>query len=216
MAESTLSAEPRTITGKQVKQLRQKGLIPVTLYGREIKAQALQVDVRDLASVLVEAGTNQLVDLKVKGKGGTTTVLIRDVQREVISRGLLHVDLYAVVMSEKVSAELPIVLVNQSPAVGDGLGVLIHEMMTLRVECLPGDLIPVVEIDVSILMNVNDSVTVADLEIGDAIEIMESPDDTIVRIVPLGVEEVVEEEVEEVEEEGEDEGPAAEEPEDGE
>jgi len=201
MEEIALSAERRTIIGKQVRQLRRDGLVPMTLYGHKTKAEALQVSERDLAAVLNQAGTNQLVNLKIGGKGRARKVLVREIQRDVVTRNLLHVDLYVVVMSEKISTELPIILLNESPAMKEGLGILIQEMTVLRVECLPGDLIPVVEIDISGLVNLYDSVVVGDLDLGDAIESLERPEEVIVRVVPLAVAEV--EEVEEIEELGE-------------
>ena len=117
MEEIALRAEPRKIVGKQVRQLRREGLIPVTLYGRRVEPKSLQVPTRDLDSVLAQAGMNQLVDLKVKGHTQTRKVLIREIQRDVISRRLLHADLYAVIMDAKITTELPVVLVNESPAV---------------------------------------------------------------------------------------------------
>ena len=201
MEEFALSAEPRTIIGKQVRQLRRDGLVPMTLYGRKTKSQSLQVRERDLIAVLNQAGTNQLVNLKIGGKGRARKVLVREIQRDVVTRNLLHIDLYAVVMSEKISAELPILLLNESPAVKEGLGILIQEMTVLRVECLPGDLIPAVEIDISSLVNLHDSVLLGALDLGDAIESLERPEEIIVQVVPLAVEEV--EEVEEIEEVGE-------------
>jgi len=199
MEEILLTAEPREVIGKQVKRLRREGLIPVTLYGRRVEPLSLQIHERALAAVLAEAGMSGLVDLKVEGESQARKVLVRDIQRDVVSRELLHADLYAVVMTEKITTELPIVLTSESPAVKDGMGILVQELMVLNVECLPGDLIPQVEVDLASLAEVHDSVAVGDLELGDAIEILDGVDEVIVRIVPLAAEEV-EEEVEELEE----------------
>ena len=192
MEEIALTAEPRTTIGKQVRQLRRDGLVPMTLYGRTTEPQSLKASERDLVAVLNQAGTNQLVNLKIGDEGGARKVLVREVQLDVVSRNLLHVDLYAVVMSEKIRTELPIILLNESPAMREGLGILIQEMTVLRVECLPGDLIPVIEIDVSGMANLHDSVVAGDLDLGDAIEILERPEEVIVRIVPLALGEVEE------------------------
>ena len=200
MDEIALSAEPRTVVGKQVKQLRREGLIPATVYGRGIEPQSLQIHRRDLASVLSQVGTTQLVNLEIKGKSDARKVLIREVQQDVIDRDILHVDLYAVVMSEKITAELRVVFLNESPAVKDGLGVVVQGLASVRVECLPGDLVAAVEISLESLVSLHDSVTVADLDLGDAIEILEGSEEIIVQVVPLAAEEI-EEEVEELEEE---------------
>ena len=140
------------------------------------------------------------MSLEIKGKSDARKVLIREVQQDVIDRDILHVDLYAVVMSEKITAELPVVFLNESPAVKDGLGVVVQGLASVRVECLPGDLVPAVEIGLESLVNVHDSVTVADLDLGVAVEILERPEQIIVQVVPLAAEEI-EEEVEELEEE---------------
>ena len=75
-----------------------------------------------------------------------------------------------------------------------GEGVLIQELNTIRVECLPGDILPSVEIDLSQLANLHDSVSAGDLYLGESVEILNSPDEVIVRVVPVAVEKAEEEE----------------------
>jgi large subunit ribosomal protein L25 len=192
MEEIALRAEPRKVIGKQVRQLRREGLIPVTLYGRRVEPESLQVPTRDLDSVLAQAGMNRLVDLKVEGNNQIRKVLIREIQRDVVSRQLLHADLYAVIMDEKITTELPVVLVNESPAVKDGMGILVQELTVLNVQCLPGDLIPQVEVDLANLASVHDSFSISDLNLGEAIELLDGAEEVIARIVPFAAEEVEE------------------------
>jgi len=206
MDEIVLNAELRTTTRKAVKLLRAEGLVPAVMYGHFTEPVNLQVDERLMVQVLSEAGTNRLITLSVEGLKDDRRVLLRDLQRDAITHSLLHVDFYEVVMTEKITAEVPVVLVGESPVVVEGEGILFQGVDSIEIECLPGDLPPNIEIDLTPLAEIDDGVQVGDLDLGDAIKVLSDPDETVVRILPLEaeiVEEVVEvPEVELVGEEG--------------
>ena len=90
MAELFVEAEPRTITGKKVSQLRANGLVPVTVYGSKVEPMSLQIPYRPLQVVLMKAGGTSLIDIKVNGE--THTVLAREVQRDVLKGTILHAE----------------------------------------------------------------------------------------------------------------------------
>jgi large subunit ribosomal protein L25 len=192
MEEYTLSAQPRTVSGKQVRQLRQQGLIPAVVYGHRTEPLALQIEERALRQLLQRVGGNQLIKLNVDDGGAPRTVLVREVQREPIKRHLLHVDLYEVVMTEYIRTEIPVVLVGESSVVQRNDGLLQLSTEAVAIECLPGDLIRSIEIDVSQLTEVDQAITVADLSLGDKIQILSNPEETLVRVLPVQ-EEVIEE-----------------------
>ncbi len=196
MTELALNALERHIKGKRVKQLRQQDLIPAVIYGRHTLPTSVSIPRRELEQVLRQAGSTQLVRVYVGESSEPHNVLVRDSQRDAITGALLHADLYEVSMTEKITTEIPIVLVGKSPAVDMGLGILVHNLDSIEVECLPGDLIPEIAVDISGLAAVHDSITVADLKVSDKLTLLIDPDETLVTIAPLGreeVEEVVEE-----------------------
>lgn len=193
MEEITLDAEQRQITGKKVKQLRREGYVPGVLYGHHTEPVSLQVAERALRQVLQEAGENRLVTLTVDGLDEPKRVLVRELQRDAISHSALHVDFYEVIMTEKLTAEVPIVLVGESPIVKAGEGFLFVGLDTVEIECLPADLPPQIEVDISTLQAINDAILVSDLQVDEAVEILVDPDETVVKILPP-----VEEEIEEV------------------
>ena len=117
MAEIYLTAEPRTITGKQVKQLRQQGQIPAVVYGRLTDPMSVSIESRPLSEALQKAGSTQLIMLQLEGE--THNVLVRDVQRDVLTQEIIHADLYEVVMTDRITTEIPVVLVGVAPAVED-------------------------------------------------------------------------------------------------
>ncbi len=206
MDEIVLNAELRTATGKAVKHLRTEGLVPAVMYGHFTEPVNLQVDARLMSQVLGEAGTNRLITLSVQGVKDDRRVLLRELQRDAITHALLHVDFYEVVMTEKITAEVPVVLVGASAIVEEGEGILFQGVDSIEIECLPGDLPANIEIDLTPLADIDDGVQVGDLDLGAAIKVLSDPEETVVRILPLEaeiVEEVVEvPEVELVGEEG--------------
>ncbi len=198
MEEILLNAEQRQIVGKRVKHLRREGYVPGVLYGHHTDAMSVKLEQRALDQVLQQAGTNRLVTLTIAGVPDAKRVLIRDLQRDVITHAVMHVDLYEVIMTEKITAEVPVVFVGESPVVAAGEGILFEGMDTIEIECLPGDLLPMIEVNVSALAAIDDGILVRDLQLGDAIQILDDPDEVVVKVLPPEREEIEEEVVPEV------------------
>jgi large subunit ribosomal protein L25 len=199
MAQLELTAEKRTVTGKKVKQLRREGVIPAVLYGHERQAVPLQLEIRALDRVLNQAGMAQLISLKVD-RAKPVMALAREVQRDPITRRLLHVDFYQVIMTEKLTTTASLVLMGEASAVKVEGGVLIQGLGEVEIECLPGDLVEHIEVDLSKLVNIDDTLFVKDLQVPSTIQIMTDSEEMVAKVIHIRrpVEEVVEE-VEEVE-----------------
>jgi len=191
-----LKAEVREVTGRQVKHLRQGGLVPAVLYGKDLDPALLQIEEKALTKVLRQAGTHQLISLQIGQKKPQMT-LARDIQRDVIRYNYLHVDFYAVRMSEKVTAQVPLELVGHAPAVREQGGILTHGLDEVEIECLPADLVASIEVNIDGLVEFNDSISVADLIVPDTITILSDPESLVAKIEPPRL--VEEEEVEEEE-----------------
>jgi large subunit ribosomal protein L25 len=191
--EIRLDAQPRTVIGKQVKQLRRSGIVPIVLYGGHINSIPLQAEERPLRTVLTHAGHNRLIYLNL-GDPTPRIVLAREIQREPITGRLLHVDLQEVSLTEKMTVDVPIALHGTAPSVTRGEGLMIHGLEAVSIRVLPTDLIPEIVVDVSVLANVNDALHVSDLKVSDRIEILTSLDEMIAKIIPVK-EEVITEEV---------------------
>lgn len=191
MAEDiVLTAEPRQVIGKQVKAMRRSGTIPAILYGSHLdQALPLKLDEKTLKTVVSKAGRNRLIKMTVD-TGAPRLILARQVQREPISGKILHVDFQEVSLTEKISTDVPVVLVGTSPVVTRGDGLLIHGLDSVLIRVLPGDLIPSIEVDVTGLEVLNQSLFVKDLKVSDKIDILTSPDEMIAKVVPA-VEEVI-------------------------
>jgi large subunit ribosomal protein L25 len=160
MAELKLDAQPRSLTGRKVRQLRTQGLVPVVVYGNNQEPVNLQVNARNLETTLHRGGFSQLVRVNVEG-GGVHNVLVRDIQRHPVSHAFLHVDLYAVNMSEKQRTSVPVVSTGRPTALVTGYMVL-QEKDVVDVEALPSDIPASIEVDVTGL-DLDQPITVANL-----------------------------------------------------
>lgn len=184
-----LPAAPRTEHGRHAELLRRQGRVPAVLYGHNVQPQALSVDARTLRRVWRAAGQSNLVDLTLDG-GRPRKVLIRELQINPRTTDLVHVDLFAVNLLEKLTVDVPLVPVGESPAVTvDRLGVLQQILTTLKVECLPGDIPAQLGVDISGLLAVDDGVHVSEVPLPQGVTLASgvNPDELVLKIAPLRV-----------------------------
>ena len=212
MEELTLTADKRDVLGKKNRFLRRDGITPTHLFGHNVESQTLQCDTAELKNVISHAGTTRLVSLKIVGERQPKNVFIREIQRDTISKQLLHVDFYQVKMEEKMAVEVPIVLVGEAPALKAKGRMLAHGITNLSIECLPTNVPPQIEVDISILEEVDQAIHVKDIAVDPDITVHVDPEQLIVKIaeavVKVEEEEVVAEEEEGIEAEAEVEGEA--------
>jgi large subunit ribosomal protein L25 len=197
MERIELKSETRAIHGKQVKRLRAASQIPAVVYGPDMSSQSIQIDERGLIKVLREAGATALIDLYIDDGSEPHIVLAREIQRDSLTGRAMHVDFYEVRLTETVRTMPRLEFVGKSPAAEAGLGVLIHGMTSVEVECLPTELISSIEVDVSVLETLEDVITVSDLPVPDSVKIIADPSEMVASVVPTRMEVVEEEEAEE-------------------
>ncbi|MFC1926533.1 50S ribosomal protein L25, partial [Chloroflexota bacterium] len=176
MAAVELKASARQILGKKTRFLRRQGITPANLYGHSIESIALQIETLDLKNILHSVGKTSLITLKIAGDKSPKTVMVRDIQRSPCSGDLLHVDLYQVRMKEKIKLEIPLHLVGEPPAVRQKKGILLQNLNTVEVECLPSDLIDHIEVDLSGLEEVDQVLLVKDLPVPASIAVLADPE----------------------------------------
>lgn len=184
----TLSLTQRDVTGKKVKALRKQGMVPAVVYGHHIECQNVMVPYNVFEKVLRDAGESSLIDASV-GEGAPFKVLIHGVTRNGLTHRIAHADLYAVNMKEKIKTEVPLVLVGESKAVKEAGGIIIQNFDAIEIECLPEDLIPHLDVDISILDEIGSTVHAKDLSIPATIKIFLNEEDPIVSVAAPRTEE---------------------------
>jgi len=210
-----IKATKRKELGRKVKKLRSVGLLPGNIYGKKVKSESVTVDLKEFRNLLKEAGETNIVSVVVEGKKRPT--LIHNVQVDPVTDDLLHVDFFQVDLKQKVTAQIPIELIGDSPAEKQGIGTVVRYSDEVEVEALPAQLPESFEVDVSKLVNVDDQLQVKDISIDKTkVEMKEEGEKVVAKVEPLREEEEIappaEEEVgEEAEGEGKEEGEEGEE-----
>jgi large subunit ribosomal protein L25 len=190
--ELILKAEPREIIGKKVKTLRQAGLIPAVLYGKNFDNLSLTLDKAAFEKVFKEAGSSTLVNLETTGQE-KVKVLVHEPQRDPVTDQIIHVDLYKVNMKQEIRTEIPLEFVGTSAAVEDLEGNLITSKDSLDVECLPDKLVSQIEVDITVLKTFDDLIKVGDIIVPEGIKILAEPEEIVAQVTPPRSEEELEE-----------------------
>ncbi len=186
-----LPANTREQRGSHNKPLRREGLVPAVLYGHNVEPQALTTQAAVLHKVWMRAGRTQLIDLSVDG-ARAQKVLVREMQIDPRTNKPIHADFFAVNLREKLTADVPVVIVGESPAVVDAkVGTLQQLINTLRIECLPSDLPPQFSVDVSGLTEIDEGIHVGDIELPEGVALVHiDPDELVVKVAALRIAEV--------------------------
>lgn len=191
-----LEAIKRTVTGKKVSTLRKKALLPATVYGRGVPSVSVEVGYKDFLKTLKSAGETTIVNLGLDGV--SRPVLVHQIQRHPLTDEVLHVDFLQVDLTQKIKAEVPVVLVGESPAEKSGIGTVVTQLDEIEVEALPSDLPKEFEVDVTGLDEVDKAIYVKDLvAVSDKVAVLADPDAIIVKVEPPQKEEVAAKPVEE-------------------
>lgn len=202
MEKYVLEAQERTVIGKKVKALRREGLLPAIVYGTGIEPVAVTLNTKEVLQTLRVIGANTLVTIKLGKK--EHLVLVREIQREVITRNLLHMDFQEVSLEENISSTVPIVLVGDAPAVKEFEALLITNMEEIQIEAKAKDLPDTISVDISTLLDIGDNILIKDLVISVDVTVLDDPEDVvIVATLPTlmaEIEELVEEGAELLEE----------------
>ncbi len=197
-----IQVQKREIFGKKVRTLRNQGLVPAELYGHKLENVHLSVAEKDLSKTYKEAGESTVINLIFDSK--KIPSLIYYIGVNSISGKFSHVDFYAVKMDEKIRTEVTLNFIGESPAVKDG-GILVKSMHEIEIEALPADLPAHIDVDLSKLVEIHNSIYVKDLNIGNKVKVLVKPETAVATVIELVKEEVVEKAitVEEVKVEGE-------------
>ena len=195
-----LQATHRDTLRKKTRFLRRQGVTPTHLYGHNIKSLTLQCDTAEIQHLIAQAGKTRPVRLKVDDDK-SRTVFIREIQRDAITRQVLHVDFYQVKKGEKIMVEVPIVLVGEAPAMKGKGRMIARGITSLSMACLPDNVPPQIEVDLSPLEEVEQALYVRDIVFDPDITVHADPEQMVVKVSGAIVKEVVEEVPAEVEEE---------------
>ncbi|MCX7754709.1 MAG: 50S ribosomal protein L25 [Anaerolineales bacterium] len=178
MEKVVLKATKRTVTGKQVKQLRRKGLLPGIIYGHNMEPTPISLDAHDASLILPKLTSSSIVTIDLEGK--QIAALVREKQRNFIKNFFTHVDFQAVSLTEAIRTYVSLHFSGAAPAVKDFQAIVVTNLAEIEVEALPADLPERIEVDLSKLAAIGDAIYVKDLVVPAGVEVLTDGDEVVV------------------------------------
>jgi large subunit ribosomal protein L25 len=179
MASQTtkLPISPREPEGSRAtRRLRRSGRVPGILYGGDDEPLAFSVDARELRHALAASGAV----LEVTDGDHSSPAVLKNAHYHPVRGETIHIDLLRVNLNVAISAIVPLELTGgeDAPGVKEG-GVLEQITRELNIEALPTAIPESITHDVS-LMQINDTITLAELTTPDGITLLDDPDETVI------------------------------------
>lgn len=177
MAKSELKAEKRDFSNNP-RELRRKGKLPATLYGKGIDSISLQMD----AKSFINAYKQDKYAIFVINLGNEThDTIVKNLQTTSTDDNILNIEFLRVSADTQVRITVPVETRGESPAVKAG-GELVTNLLEMEVECLPSDMPHVIEVDISVMQKYDDSITVQDVKYPKGVRPIANPDTVVARV----------------------------------
>jgi large subunit ribosomal protein L25 len=177
MEKVVLKAEKRTLIGKQVRQMRREGRLPGVIYGYNFEPTPISLDSHESQQVIPHLTSSSIVNIDLGGK--LIPALVREKQKNYIKNLLTHVDFLAVSMTEKIRAQVSLHFGGLAPAIKEFNAAIVNNMAAIEVEALPNDLPERIDVDLSVLAKLGDSIHVRDLIIPEGVTLLTDVDEMV-------------------------------------
>jgi large subunit ribosomal protein L25 len=177
----TIHAEERLVeTKNDLRQLRNRGKVPGVVFGKNIgKSTPIAIEEKELLQ-LIRSNANAVVQLTVPSIG-TQPVMLTDVQRDPLSRHLLHCDFHQIDMNRAVRTQARLEMHGTAP--GDREGGIVQAMLhEIEIQCLPGSIPEVVAVDISNLQ-IGENILAGDLKMPQGVTMRTDPELVVVTIL---------------------------------
>ncbi|MGE4336059.1 MAG: 50S ribosomal protein L25/general stress protein Ctc [Pigmentiphaga sp.] len=148
------TATSRSVQGSSAsRRLRRAGRVPAIVYGADQTPASIELDHNEIFHALrKEEFHASILDMQLDGK--SQNVLLRSVQWHPYKPLVLHVDFQRVAAGQMLTTKVPLHFINgeESPAVKLSHAVISHVLTELEIACMPSDLPPSIEVDLSNLI----------------------------------------------------------------
>ncbi len=186
-ARTELKVAPREVLGKKVKALRRQGFTPANIFGHHVESKAVQIPTEELAHALKKLKRNEIVYLRLDGEEARPA-FVKHLQHNPVNDLVLHVDFLQISLKEKVRLEVPLHFTGLAPAIDRHGGVLVTALDHISVEALPTEVPSFIEVDVSGLEEIDQSLHVSDLQVPDGVTVLSDSDLVIVKAAAPAIE----------------------------
>lgn len=182
--EKTLSVQKRENCGKGPSgRLRSQDMVPGVFYTANGENISVQAPTLPLEKLYDEMGRTSVFNLEIDDNGQKSLhpVLIWQVQYHPYKKAFTHIDYYGVDLNKPVTVEVPVEFVGVSRGVKLG-GQLETYREIVRLSSKPLDMPKKIVVDIS-NMDLNDTITVADLQLPENVNAIYDQNFAIVSVI---------------------------------
>jgi len=178
-----LTVEKRSTNGKnEARRSRAAGRIPAVVYGAGKPNVPVTVDRKALSDVFREgAGENTIFLLKLGGSDQSRHAMIKEMQRDPVTRRPLHIDFVRVLMDVKITVKVPIEIVGIAKGVKTEGGILDIPTREIEIECLPSNIPSGLAVDVTELA-IGDALRVSQIPAPEGVRIVDNPEKVVAHV----------------------------------
>ena len=177
MQSITLDVRPRETGKKETKAVRNAGLVPCVLYGVHTEPVHFAVETLALRPLIF---TTETYRVEIAFGGENHEAIVKQVDFHPITETPIHADFLALTAGEALTMSIPIRLEGTPRGVKAG-GSLSQSLNELEIRALPKDIPGHVTLDVTTL-EIGESLHVEELSLGDVVEVLTDPGQTIATI----------------------------------
>jgi len=181
MEKIKMPAKKRELTGKKAKNLRREKWILGNIYGRDVDSLSVMVEEPVFKQTFHKAGETGLIEVAIEGEA-PRSVLVKDVQKDVVSGAILHVDFYQVNLKEKITTIVPLTFIGEPEMIKQGEAILLTIISELEVECLPADIPSELTVEIGNLADFEQVIAVKDIPVPADIEVKTDPDEVVCKL----------------------------------
>jgi len=190
MAVKLKATERNDLRGSVTKQLRSEGFIPGVVYGKEKDTKSISVNELDLIKTVRDEGRNAIISLDIENSD-SIDVMLHEYQMHPVRDEILHVDFYAIDLTEEIDVLVALRLEGEAQGSKDG-GILQQPLFELQVRAKPNEIPDEITVDISSL-EIGESIAISDLPQKDEYEFLEDPETTVAVVLAPESEEEEEE-----------------------
>jgi large subunit ribosomal protein L25 len=176
----TVVLKPREVGSTAARACRRQGLVPGIVYGKSIEPVAVALDASAMRSLTRGTGSH-VHRVAVEGSSFEGNVMVQEVVYDPLTEKAVHIDLHRISLTEKVKAEVPVVVIGEDVMEKRNL-ILQRQLREITVESLPTDIPTNVTVDVSEL-NHGESITAGQITLPDTVKLITEEAEIIVVVV---------------------------------
>ncbi|MCZ0933308.1 MAG: 50S ribosomal protein L25 [Oligoflexia bacterium] len=189
MSDLIIKVSPRTERGKANKKIRKNKLVPAVVYGNGQKNLAFSLDIRLAEKYSKKEFENKIFTFESEDKNlKGLKVIKKSIARHKVSHQPIHMDFLSLDMKKPIRVPVDLKFIGTPKGVKEEDGIFNIILRSVELECLPNEIPPSIELDVSGL-GLNQNIHAEDLKVSENIKLITKAQRTLCTVVPAKEEE---------------------------